>query len=152
MKQQADKKRAECEFQKGDKVFLKLQPYRRQSVQSRISQKLSPKWFGPFPIAERIGKVAYKLELPSGSRIHPVFHVSQLKKQVGTEEIQAHLPLIGPDGGISKEPVRILDRRIGKKGNRAVTEVLVEWTNTFPEDATWEVLYQLQQQFPEFNP
>ncbi|GMI79931.1 hypothetical protein HRI_001662400 [Hibiscus trionum] len=111
MKLHADKKRAECEFQSGDKVFLKLQPYRQQSVRSRSSQKLSPKWFGPFLIVERIGMVSYKLNLPSGSRIHLVFHVSQLKKQVGIEKIQANLPLIGSDGGISKELVRILDRR-----------------------------------------
>ncbi|GMJ13949.1 hypothetical protein HRI_005064100 [Hibiscus trionum] len=152
MKQQADKKRVDCEFLIGDKVFLKLQPYRQQSVHNRISQKLAPKWFGPFKVIENVGAVAYRLELPMGSKIHLVFHVSQLKKQVGSDVVQSQLPLIGPDGGINKEPVRIIDRRIGKKRNRAVTEVLVEWSNTFPEDATWEVLYQLQQQFPDFNP
>ncbi|KAL4301768.1 hypothetical protein GQ457_10G007190 [Hibiscus cannabinus] len=66
--------------------------------------------------------------------------------------VQRELPVIGSDGAISKEPVRILERRIGKRGNRAVTEVLVEWTNSFPEDATWEVLHQLLIQFPHFNP
>ncbi|GMJ12996.1 hypothetical protein HRI_004968800 [Hibiscus trionum] len=152
MKQQADKKRRECEFQLGDKVFLKLQPYRQQSVQLRTSQKLSPKWFGPFKVVSKVGAVTYELELPEGSRIHPVFHVSQLKKHIGSDEFSNQLPLVGPDGGISKEPVKIIDRRIGRRGNRAVTEVLVEWSNTFPEDATWEVLYQLQQQFPNFNP
>ncbi|GMI69926.1 hypothetical protein HRI_000661900 [Hibiscus trionum] len=152
MKQQADKRRVDCDFQTGDMVFLKLQPYRQQSVQHRVSQKLAPKWFGPFKIVSKIGSTAYKLELPIGSKIHPVFHASQLKKQIGSDEFSTELPLIGPDGGISKEPVRIIDRRIGRKGNRAVTEVLVEWSNTFPEDATWEVLYQLQQQFPDFNP
>ncbi|GMI64735.1 hypothetical protein HRI_000142800 [Hibiscus trionum] len=152
MKQQADKKRVGCEFQLGDRVFLKLQPYRQQSVQHRVSQKLSPKWFGPFKVVRRVGAVAYELELPVGSKIHPIFHVSQLKKHIGSDEFSAQLPLIGPDGGISKEPVRIIDRRIGKRGGRAVTEVLVEWSNAFPEDATWEVLYQLQQQFPDFNP
>ncbi|GMI95061.1 hypothetical protein HRI_003175400 [Hibiscus trionum] len=152
MKQQADKRNLECKFQLRDKVFLKLQPYRQQSVQHRSSQKLAPKWFGPFKVVEKIGAAAYKLELPMGSKIHPVFHVSQLKKQVGSDEVSSQLPLIGPDGGIGKEPVRVIDRRIGKRGNRVVTEVLVEWSNTFPEDATWEVLYQLQQQFPDFNP
>ncbi|GMI68863.1 hypothetical protein HRI_000555600 [Hibiscus trionum] len=152
MKQQADKRRRECEFELGDKVFLKLQPYRQQSVQLRTSQKLSPKWFGPFKVVRKIGAVAYELELPAGSRIHPVFHVSQLKKHIGSDEFSNQLPLVGPDGGISKEPVRIIDRRVGRRENRAVTEVLVEWFNTFPEDATWEILYQLQQQFPNFNP
>ncbi|GMI77908.1 hypothetical protein HRI_001460100 [Hibiscus trionum] len=153
MKSQADKRRVECEFQVGDKVFLKLQPYRQQSVATRGCLKLSPKWFGPFEVTDKVGKVAYRLKLPLNSQVHPVFHVSQLKKRVGPHEIvQQELPVIDPDGSISKEPLRIIDRRIGKRGNRAVTEVLVEWSNSFPEDATWEVLHSLLQQFPQFNP
>ncbi|KAL4387688.1 hypothetical protein GQ457_09G030390 [Hibiscus cannabinus] len=62
------------------------------------------------------------------------------------------LPIMDLDGSISKEPLKILDRRIGKRGNRAVTEVLVEWSNSFPEDATWEVLHTLKQRFPNFDP
>ncbi|GMI86874.1 hypothetical protein HRI_002356700 [Hibiscus trionum] len=152
MKQQADRLRTDCEFIVGDLVYLKLQPYRQHSVQRRISHKLGPKWFGPFRVIGKVGSVAYKLQLPDGSRIHPIFHVSQLKKHVGEDICSNELPLIGPDGCISKEPVKILDRRIGKRGGRAVTEVLVEWTNSFPEDSTWEILHQLQQQFPQFNP
>ncbi|GMI70628.1 hypothetical protein HRI_000732100 [Hibiscus trionum] len=152
MKQQADKRRTECEFQPGEWVFLKLQPYRQQSVKSRGCQKLAAKWFGPFQIIENIGKVAYRLKLTDNSRVHPAFHVSQLKKHIGSDMAQADLPIIGPDGSISKEPLKILERRIGRRGNRTVTEVLVEWTNSFPEDATWEILHQLQMQFPDFNP
>ncbi|XP_039004684.1 uncharacterized protein LOC120131872 [Hibiscus syriacus] len=138
MKNQADKKRTDREFNIGDWV--------------RGCQKLAPKWFGSFLIVKKVGKVAYKLQLPNGSKVHPVFHVSQLKKHIGTEVYQPELPVIGSDGAISKEPLRILERRMVKRGNRAVTEMLVEWTNSFPEDATWEVLYQLQHQFPSFNP
>ncbi|GMI82927.1 hypothetical protein HRI_001962000 [Hibiscus trionum] len=98
-----------------------------------------------------IGKVAYKLKLPDNSRVHPVFHVSQLKKHIGSDLAHADLPIIGPDRSISKEPFKILERRIERRGDRAVTEVLVEWTNSFPKDATWEVLHQLQAQFPNFN-
>ncbi|GMI86886.1 hypothetical protein HRI_002357900 [Hibiscus trionum] len=152
MKQQANKRRSEGEFQVGEWVFLKLQPYRQQTVQQRRCQKLSAKWFGPFKILDQVGKVAYRLELPVNSKVHPVFHISQLKKRIGDAPCQQELPVIGPDGGISKDPSKILARRIGKRGNRAVTEVLVEWSNSFPEDATWEVLHQLQIQFPDFNP
>ncbi|GMI66113.1 hypothetical protein HRI_000280600 [Hibiscus trionum] len=152
MKQQADRRRTDCSLEEGDLVYLKLQPYRQHSVQKRTSHKLAPKWFGPFKITDRVGEVAYHLQLPEGSRIHPVFHVSQLKKHIGDAICSDELPIVGPDGGIMKEPVRILDRRIGKRAGRAVTEVLVEWTNSFPEDATWEVLYLLQQQFPQFHP
>jgi hypothetical protein len=51
--------------------------------------KLKSKYSGPFKILARIGEVAYKLNLPSGSLIHPVFHVSQLKKCMGSKVIQA---------------------------------------------------------------
>ncbi|GMJ03106.1 hypothetical protein HRI_003979800 [Hibiscus trionum] len=152
MKQQADKMRSEGEFQVGEWVFLKLQPYRQQTVQQRSCQKLSAKWFGPFKILDRVGTVAYRLELPADSKVHHVFHISQLKKRIEDAPCQQDLPVIGPDGGISKEPSKDLARRIGKRGNQTVTEVLVEWSNSFPEDATWEVLHQLQSQFPNFNP
>lgn len=82
MKSQADKQRTEQEFNEGDSVFLKLQPYIQSSVASRTNQKLSFRFYGPFKIIQRIGKVAYKLEIPEDSRIHPVVHVSQLKKHV----------------------------------------------------------------------
>ncbi|GMI90769.1 hypothetical protein HRI_002746200 [Hibiscus trionum] len=152
MKQQADKKRTECEYQVGDLVYLKLQPYRQQTVKQRMCQKLAPKWFGPFYIIGKVGSVAYKLQLPKDSRVHPIFHVSQLKKHIGSADYSSELPVINPDGEISKEPLRIVDRRIGKRGGRAITEVLVEWANAFPEDATWESLHQLQLRFPDFHP
>lgn len=80
MKKQADKNRSERHFEVGDKVFLKLQPYVQSSLASRAHQKLAFKYFGPYEILERVGQVAYKLLLPSSSAVHPVFHVSQLKK------------------------------------------------------------------------
>ncbi|GMI65616.1 hypothetical protein HRI_000230900 [Hibiscus trionum] len=152
MKQQADRKRTECEYQIGDLVYLKLQPYQQHTIKMRTCQKLAPKWFGPFRIVGRVGKVSYKLQLPKDSRVHPIFHISQLKKHIGSDECQSELPVINPNGEISKELLKILDRRIGKKGSRAITKVLVEWANAFPEDATWEPLHQLQIQFPNFHP
>ena len=152
MKQQSDKKRSDRNFEVGDLVYLKLQPYRQTTVVNRKYLKLSARYFGPYKVLEKIGAVAYKLELPTGSRIHPVFHVSQLKRHVGSTTSQSHLPLLDDAGVLVKEPISILDRRIIRKGGIAVTEVLVQWRNTFPEDATWEDFSSLRQQFPDFHP
>jgi hypothetical protein len=83
MKSQADKGRTERQFEVGDQVFLKLQPYIQSSIAPRANQKLSFKFFGPFKVLQRVGSVVYRLELPPASSVHPMFHVSQLKKAVG---------------------------------------------------------------------
>ena len=152
MKVQADKGRSDREFQVGDLVYVKLQPYRQNSVVNRKYLKLSARYFGPYKILDRMGKVAYKLQLPFEAKVHPVFHVSQLKKHIGHEPVQQSLPLLDNAGMIAKEPLAVLDRRMVKRRGQACTEVLVQWSNTFPEDATWELLHDLQLQYPHFNP
>jgi hypothetical protein len=92
MKGQADKKRIERSFEVGEWIFVKLRSHRHKSVVTRINAKLAAKYYGPYPIVERIGAVAYKLKLPTGSRVHPVFHVSLLKKAVGNYQEDDELP------------------------------------------------------------
>ncbi|KAA3469923.1 BSD domain-containing protein 1-A-like [Gossypium australe] len=134
MKQLVDKHRTDRSFHVGDLVYLRLQPYKQQTVRRVLKQKLSLKYFGHFPVVEKVG------QLPPGSRIHSTFHVSQLKKPVGVAPAQTQLLLMDVHGAIMKESVRIFERRMVKKGNQATTEILVDWVDTFPEYATWEPL------------
>lgn len=152
MKHYADKGRSDREFNVGDLVFLKLQPYRQKTIVNRTCLKLSAKYFGPFKVLARIGKVAYKLDLPTEAKVHPVFHVSLLKLHVGNAPVQTQLPLMDSDGAIMKEPVVILDRRMNQRRGKMVTEVLIQWSNSFPEDATWEIFQDMQAKFPDFHP
>jgi hypothetical protein len=118
MKGNADKHRTEKEFQVGKAVLLRLQPYAQHSVVNRPFPKLSYKYFGPYPILERIGKVAYLLDLPAASRIHNVFHVSQLKEyRADYTPVFTDLPKMPALDCANTEPEAILDRRMTKKGN-----------------------------------
>lgn len=83
MQTQANKHHRDVEFQEGEWVYLKLRPYRQQSLAKRRFEKLAARYYDPFRINKRVGKVAYKLELPPSSLVHPTFHVSQLKVAYG---------------------------------------------------------------------
>jgi hypothetical protein len=146
MKHQADKHRSERVFSVGDLVFLHLQPYLQSSVEKRANHKLAFKFFGPYRIVARIGQVAYKLELPATSRVHPVFHVSQLKQCLGPgQQVLPHLP---PADSMFQVPVRVLQRCIRQQDLCTVVQVLVQWSG-WPESlVTWEDLETMRQQFP----
>uniref|UniRef100_A0A2N9I5J7 Chromo domain-containing protein n=1 Tax=Fagus sylvatica TaxID=28930 RepID=A0A2N9I5J7_FAGSY len=93
---------------------------------------------------------ASKLELPEGACIHPVFHVSFLKAKLGeTITPISRLPPTDALGYLAPQPARILETRtIKKRRLPAVTEVLVQWEGGDPDDATWELLFKLQEDYP----
>jgi hypothetical protein len=149
MKKHADKHRTDCEYQVGDSVLLRLQHYAQSSVVNRPCKKLSYKYFGPYPILERIGKVAYRLELPEASKIHNVFHVSQLKEyRADYTPVFKDLPAVPSLDSLDTEPEAILDRRMMKKGNNAIVQVLIKWKDLPEETATWEDWDTLKLSFP----
>jgi hypothetical protein len=113
MKFFADKKRSFRQFQVGEWVYLKLQPYVQSSVAPRANHKLAFKYFGPFQILEKLGTVAYKLQLPATSSIHLVFHVSLLKEAKGFQP-SVHTPL-PPTYSAVQYPIALLDHRLTKK-------------------------------------
>jgi hypothetical protein len=97
-------------------------------------------------ILERVGEVAYRLDLPSTSRIHPVIHVSQLKKAVGTDiQVQDALP---SPLDVLQVPTRVLQRLLRQRGKVAVSQALVQWSGQPESMATWEDIDELKQRFP----
>lgn len=152
MKYYAYQRRSEREFLVGDLVYLNLQPYRRSSIALGKNLKLSSKYYGPFKILTKIELIAYKLNLPPESKVHPVFHVSLLKKKLGSRVVvQTVLPLTSNDGQFLVQSIAILQRQFVKKNNVAAVKVLVQWSNLPPEDATWEDYQFLKTKFPDFD-
>jgi hypothetical protein len=135
----------------GDKVFMKLQPYTQTSVARRSNHKLSFKYFGPYEILERIGKVAYRLKLPAGSQIHPVLHVSQLKKMVPPAQVHdSNLSFnFMTDELCVVQPEVVHQRRFIKHGRGYVPQVLVSWTLLPSSLKTWESEAALLHRFPD---
>ena len=82
-KSYADNRRRDLEFQVDDWVFLKVSPM-KGVIRFGKKGKLSPRYIGPYKIVRKVGQVAYELDLPSElESVHPVFHVSMLRKCVG---------------------------------------------------------------------
>ena len=149
MKLYADGNRSDRQYQGGDLVFLKLQPYAQSSVVNRPFPKLAFKYFGPYRVLDRVGAAVYRLELPADSRVHNVFHVSQLKPF--TEDyspVYSDISRIITLDTADLQPEAILERRLVKKGNTAMPQVRVKWSHLPEDSATWEDFYVLQQRFP----
>ncbi|KAL4571347.1 hypothetical protein LXL04_018105 [Taraxacum kok-saghyz] len=152
MQAQANKKRKEVEFTEGDLVYLKLKPFRQHSVAMRKFQKLAARFYGPFKIIKRIGKVAYTLELPPTSRIHPTFHVSQLRKTHGAEDIPVQLPpQLTEELELQICPAEIKGVRPKHNSTTGEREILIEWEGLSPTEATWEELDIMLKLFPNHH-
>ncbi|GJY21765.1 reverse transcriptase [Tanacetum coccineum] len=139
-KSYADKHRRDLEFQVGDRVFLKVSPFRGVK-RFGIKGKLSPRFIGPFEILERIGEVSYRLALPPQlSHVHDVFHVSLLRGYHYHPLHVASYPFdqIQPDMSLSEEPESILDRQERVMRNKVIPFVKILWKNHPEREATWE--------------
>jgi hypothetical protein len=144
MKVQADNNKTECSFQVGELVLLKLQPFAQSSVVNSPFPKLAYKFFGPYEILEKIVSATYKLKLPESSMVHPIFHVSQLKAFTPDHTLVfSSLPHIPQLDIVEWIPEQILGRHLVKKGNGAVTQILVQWSNLPASSASWEYYYVL---------
>jgi hypothetical protein len=150
-KNYADKRRRPLEFEIGDHVFVKVSPT-KGIMRFGKKGKLSPRYVGPFEILEKIGVVAYRLALPPDlSHVHPVFHVSMLRKYVmDSSHILDYVPLeVQPDLTYKEKPIRILDRKTQVLRTKTVYLVKVLWRNATSEEATWESEETMKEKYPE---
>ena len=148
-KQFADQKRSDREFAVGEMVYLRLQPYAQSTVVNCPCHKLALKYFGPYKVLDKVGNAAYRLELPRGSQVHPVFHVSQLKGHVPDHTpVFTSLPVPVDLSVPGVVPEEILDRLLVKKKNTAHLQILVKWATLPAASATWEDYDILKLKFP----
>ncbi|GJY66727.1 hypothetical protein Tco_0468965 [Tanacetum coccineum] len=113
-KSYADLKRKPMEFQVGDKVMLKVSPW-KGVVRFGKQGKLNPRYVVPFKVLEHVGSVSYKLELPQElSMVHNTFHVSNLKKCYADELLAVPLDGLHFDDKLQfvEELVEIMDREV----------------------------------------
>ncbi|KAJ0440981.1 putative Chromo-like domain superfamily protein [Helianthus annuus] len=121
-------------------VMLKVSPW-KGVVRFRKRGKLSLRFIGPFKIIERVGKVAYRLELPEElSGIHGTFHVSQLRKCLAEETTYIHHDDIEVDNSLNYavKPLEILDRKVKDLRNKRIDQVKIKWEHRKGSDTTWE--------------
>ncbi|KAD6118923.1 hypothetical protein E3N88_10194 [Mikania micrantha] len=128
-KSYVDKRRKPLEFEVNDMVLLKVSPW-KGVVRFGKKGKLSPPYVCPFKILERIGKVAYKLELPSElSNVHPTFHMSNLRKRLADQDLQVPLNDIRVDDTMHfvEKLVEIMDCEVKKLKRSRIPIVKVRW-------------------------
>ncbi|GJS52901.1 putative reverse transcriptase domain-containing protein [Tanacetum coccineum] len=139
-KSYADVRRKPLEFQVGDRVMLKVSPW-KGVVRFGKRGKLNPRYIGPFKVLAKVGTVAYRLELPQQlSRVHSTFHVSNLKKCLSDEPLAVPLDEIHIDDKLYfvEEPVEILDREIKKLRKSRIPIIKVRWNSKRGPEFTWE--------------
>ncbi|GKA55474.1 hypothetical protein Tco_0754423 [Tanacetum coccineum] len=146
----ADKIRKLLEFQVGDKVMLKVSPW-KGVIRFGKWGRLNPRYIGPFKILAKVRTVAYLLELPEKlSRVHSTFHVSNLKKCLSDESLAIPLDEIHVDDKLNfiEEPVEIMDRKVKSLKKSHIPIVKVRWNSRRGPEYTWEREDQMQKKYP----
>ncbi|KAJ9538003.1 hypothetical protein OSB04_030736 [Centaurea solstitialis] len=149
-KSYSDRRRKALEFAVGDSVMLKVSPW-KGVMRFGKKGKLNPRFVGPFTIVERVGEVAYKLELPENLRgIHSTFHISNLRKCLA--EVDKSIPLheIEVDDKLNfvEQPELILDRKLRKLRRKEIPLVKIQWRYHKGPEATWELEDEMRKKYP----
>lgn len=146
----ADKKVRDVSYMVGEKVMLKVSPM-NGVMRFGKKGKLSPRFIRPFEVLQRIGEVAYELALPpSVSSVHPVFHVSMLRKYIGDPSHVLDFSTVQLDGDLTYdvEPVAFLGCQVQKLRSKDIALMKVQWKGLPMEEATWETEREMRSKYP----
>ncbi|GJW87008.1 putative reverse transcriptase domain-containing protein [Tanacetum coccineum] len=149
-KSYADRRRKPLEFEVGDKVMLKVSPW-KGVIRFGKRGKLNPRYIGPFKILAKVGTLAYRLEIPEQlSRVHSTFHVSNLKKCFVDKPLAIPLDEIQIDDKLNfiEEPVKIMDREVKRLKQSRIPIVKVRWNSRRGPEFTWEREDQMKKKYP----
>ncbi|GJQ90206.1 putative reverse transcriptase domain-containing protein [Tanacetum coccineum] len=149
-KSYVDLQRKPLEFQVGDKVMLKVSPW-KEVIRFGRREKLNPRYIGPFKIIAKVGTVAYHLELLEKlSRVHSTFHILKLKKCMADEPLAVPLDEIQVDNKLNfiEEPVEVMDCEVKRLKQIHILIVKVRWNSKRGLEFTWEREDQMQKKYP----
>ncbi|GKE73392.1 putative reverse transcriptase domain-containing protein [Tanacetum coccineum] len=149
-KSYADRRRKPLEFQGGDKVMLKVSPW-KGVIHFGIRGKLNPRYIRPFKVLAKVRTIAYRLELLDQlSRVHSTFHVSNLKKYLSDELLAIPLDEIQIDDKLKfiEELVEIIDQKVKQLKKSHISIVKVSWNSRRGPEFTWEREDQTKKKYP----
>jgi hypothetical protein len=140
------------EFEVGNHVYFKVSPMKGMK-RFGVKGKLAPRYIEPFPILEKCGTVAYKLDLPPPlTGVHNIFHVSQLKKclKAPVDVVLPEVALLEADLSYPKHPTKILDQKDRVTRRKTIKFFKIQWSNHSEKEATWESEDFLRSRHPDF--
>ncbi|GJX97841.1 putative reverse transcriptase domain-containing protein [Tanacetum coccineum] len=149
LKSYTDKRREPLEFEVGDKVMLKVSPW-KGVIRFGKQGKLNPRYIKPFKILDKVGTLVYRLELPKQlSRVHSTFHVSNLKKCFVDKPLAIPLDEIQIDDNLNliEEPDEIKNQEVKRLKQSRIPIVKVRWNSRRGPGFTWEREDQMKKKY-----
>ena len=144
-KERYDEHHRAVDFAVGDWVLLRLLHRPTHTLATPAKGKLRPRYAGPFRVLERIGRVAYRLQLPETARFHDVFHVGLLKQWRGDPPATPAVVPPVSEGRLLPAPEQVVRAEL----RRGHWKLLVKWHGLPTDAATWEALDDFKALYPD---